>query len=91
MISTLAAPRRPLGSTEPDRLTAHDQGSRPTAVRVLAWGWGSPLRRLVATAIAAMVLGLVTFGVVALGYHLNQTFDRMLGDHGTHPTASKAK
>lgn len=42
----------------------------------------SPARRLVAVAIAALVLGLVTLGAVAVGYRLNQTFDRMLADHG---------
>jgi DNA-binding CsgD family transcriptional regulator len=42
----------------------------------------SPARRLVAIAIAAMVLGLVTLGAVVMGYGLIRTFDRMFADHG---------
>lgn len=50
--------------------------------RVIRRSATSPARRLVAIAIAAMVLGLVTLGAVAVGYGLIQTFDRMFADHG---------
>lgn len=59
---------------------------RPKAARLVRWGLRSPARRLVAIAIAAMILGLVTLGAAAVGYVLNRSIDRMLSDHGNHPT-----
>lgn len=67
-----------------------DQGPPPRRVRfgferAVRAQANSPVRRLVATAIAAMVLGVVTLGAVAVGYSLNQTFDRIFADHGPQP------
>lgn len=64
-----------------------DQDPHLQRVRIKLWRAvrsrvNSPTRRLVAIAVAAMVLGLVTLGAVAVGYGLNQTFDRMFADHG---------
>jgi len=81
----------PLGSTGPNRSPGLVQAVRLNATHVLTSGVSSPVRRLVAVAIVAMVLGLVTLGAVAVGYGLNQTFDRMLGDHGIQPAAGKAE
>jgi DNA-binding CsgD family transcriptional regulator len=80
-----------LGGLEPTRLAGHAGTTRAKAARYLSWGLRSPARRLVAIAIAAMILGLVTFGAVAVGYGLNEVFDRMLRDHGNHPTAIQAE
>lgn len=51
----------------------------------------SPAWRLVAVAIAALALGLVTFGATAVGYGLNRTFDRALFDLFIHTPASRTK
>ncbi len=64
-----------------------DEGDPLRRIRLRTWRAirprvNSPTRRLVAIAIAAMVLGLVTLGAVAVGYGLIQTFDRMFADHG---------
>jgi DNA-binding CsgD family transcriptional regulator len=59
---------------------------RPKADRLVRRGLRSPARRLVAIAIATMILGLVTLGAAAVGYVLNRSIDRMLSDHGNHPT-----
>lgn len=74
---------------------AHDAGSgreetlietaRPARVGVLRRGERTPARRLVAVAIAALLLGLVTVGAVAFGYGLNLAFDRWLDGHGKQP------
>lgn len=64
-----------------------DEGSPLQRARLKLWrvirrSVKSPARRLVAIAFAAMVLGLVTLGAVAVGYGLIQTVDRMLAGHG---------
>lgn len=61
--------------------------TRPPNGRLARWSLGSPARRLVAVAIAALVLGLVTCGAVAVGWGLNRAFDRMFSEHAIHPTA----
>nr|WP_295113432.1 helix-turn-helix transcriptional regulator [uncultured Caulobacter sp.] len=63
---------------------AHAGRMRPRSGRLLRWSLRTPARRLVAIAIAAMILGLVTLGAAAVAYGLNQAFDRMLDDHGNH-------
>lgn len=67
-----------------------DEASSPRRVRFSDGRFArsrmhSPAWRLVATALAAMVLGLVTLGAVAVGYGLNQAFDRMFADHDPQP------
>ncbi len=65
---------------------AQSERLRPKADRLVRRGLRSPARRLVAIAIAAMILGLVTLGAAAVGYILNRSIDRMLGDHGNPPS-----
>ncbi|WP_163234000.1 response regulator transcription factor [Caulobacter rhizosphaerae] len=79
------------GALAPTGVNGSAVERRAKAARRLSWDLGSPARRLVAVAIAAMVLSLVTFGAIAVGYGLNQVFDRMLRDHGNQPEASQAK
>lgn len=59
--------------------------TRPAYRRALA----SPAWRLVAIAIAALVLGGVTLAAVALGYGLNRTFDQVLVDHSPQSANSR--
>lgn len=73
-----------------------DEGSPLQRVRLRLWratrrSVDSPARRLVAIAIAAMVLGVVTLGAVAVGYGLIQTFDRMFAGHVPQPGPQRPK
>jgi DNA-binding CsgD family transcriptional regulator len=45
---------------------------------------GSPVRRLVAMAIATLILGVMTLAAVVLGYNLNQAVDRMFREPLVH-------
>lgn len=99
-LSTMASPVAP-GS---DGLVARHEGASAlspldaeirhgaAARRYGLWrrALGSRGGRLIAIAVAAMVLGLATLGAVAVGYGLNQALDRWLGDHVVHPRVAKA-
>jgi hypothetical protein len=45
---------------------------------------GSPVRRLVAMAVATLVLGVMTLTAVVLGYDLNRAVDRLFRDPVVH-------
>ncbi|WP_343699592.1 helix-turn-helix transcriptional regulator [Caulobacter sp.] len=87
----LPASSHPSSAAEAETWGAHAERMRPRTGRWVRWGLGSPARRLVAVAIAAMVLGLVTLGAVAVGAGLNRAFDRMLDDHVSHPNGRSGR
>lgn len=87
----LAASQKASNPAQAKTGSAHFERPWSDVRRLAGWGLGSPARRLVAIAIAAMTLGLVTLGVAAVGFGLNQAFDRMLRTKASTQLAGQAK